>query len=141
MTRVAVMTIFVSLFVLNGAYAHEGEMHNKEHMVDARMHKLHHIMPLYAKAQAKINEALANGDAATIKLETGKVLATIPDLTHAKPHKNTKQLSTFRKIASAFAEDVKKTEALAKSGDFRGAKDAFQFAQMRCNDCHVKFRD
>lgn len=137
----AVMSVCAFLLIQGGAFAHEGEHHAKGHKEDAQMDKLHKIMPMYAQAQAKINEALTNGDAATIKEETGKILATIPDLKNAKPHKNVEQIATFRKIASVFAGDVKKTAVLAKTGDFAGAKDAFQFAQMRCDECHKKFRD
>jgi cytochrome c556 len=133
--------IFTFLLAQGGAFAHEGESHDNEHKADAQMQKLHHIMPMYAQAQAKIDEALTTRDAAMIKAETGKILATLPDLKNAQPHKNLKQIATFRKIASAFAGDVKKTAALAKAGDFGGAKNAFRFAQARCNECHQKFRD
>lgn len=137
----AAMVIGAILLFQGGAFAHEGEHHGGMHGNDAQMEKLHKLMPMYAQAQAKINEALINGDAATIKEETGKILAAIPDLKNAKPHKNIKQVAAFRKIASAFAGDVKKTAVLAKTGDFGGAKGAFQFAQMRCDECHKKFRD
>ena len=52
------------------------------------MDKLHKMMPMYAQSQAKINEALLNEDVETVKNETGMILATIPDLKNAKPHKN-----------------------------------------------------
>ena len=134
------MTILAFLLIQGGAFAHQDETHTK-HKTDAQMQKLHDMMPVYAQAQAKVSEALANGDAGTIKEETGKILATIPDLKNAKPHKNRKQIDTFRNIASAFAGDVRKTAALAKAGDFGGAKDSFQSARMRCDECHKKFRD
>jgi hypothetical protein len=133
--------IFTFLLAQGGAFAHEGMSHDNEHKADAQMQKLHHIMPMYAQSQAKINVALTTRDAATIKAETGKILETLPELKSAKPHKNVKQIATFRKIASAFEGGIKKTAVLAKTGDFGGAKDAFQFAQMRCNECHKKFRD
>ncbi len=139
--RVAAMTISAFLLIQGGAFAHQGEMHQGKHQEDAQMDRLHMMMPVYAQAQAKINEALLTGDAATIKKEAGKILATITDLKNAKPHKNLKQLATFRKIASALEGDVKKTATMAKIGDFAGAKDSFQFAQMRCDECHKKFRD
>ncbi len=135
--RVAVATIFTFFLLASGdAFAHEN--HDKGHV---RMEKLHHIMPMYAQAQAKIGEALTHGDAATIKNETTRILATIPDLKNAEPHKNIAQIAAFRKIASAFAGDVNKTAVLAKTGDFAGAKDAFQVVRMRCDKCHKKFRD
>lgn len=141
MKRVVAMTICASLLIQGGAFAHQAEKHHGKHKEDAQMERLHMMMPMYAQAQAKINEALLNGDAATIKKEAGNILATITDLKNAKPHKNFKQLATFRKIASAFGGDVKKTAVIAKTGDFAGAKDAFQFAQKRCDECHAKFRD
>ena len=139
--RVAAVTIFAFLLILGGAFAYEGEIHEGNHKEDAQRDLLHKMMPMYAQAQAKIDEALISGDAATIKRETGKILATIPDLKNAKPHKNIKKIAAFRNIASAFAGDVKKTAVMAKTGDFAGAKAAFQFAQTRCNECHAKFRD
>jgi hypothetical protein len=138
--KVAVAIVVAILLPQSAAFAHEGEDHGQGHKADAQMQKLHHIMPMYAQAQTKINEALSNGDVATIKAETGKILATIPDLKKAKPHKNIKQVATFRKIASAFEADIKKTAGLAKTSDFARAKDAFQIAQIRCNECHAKFR-
>ena len=47
----------------------------------------------------------------------------------------------MRKIASAFEGEVKGTAALAKKGDFTGAKAAFANAQKKCDECHAKFRD
>lgn len=138
--RVAAGIIVAIVLTQSGAFAHEGEDHGQGHKADAQMQKLHHIMPMYAQAQSKINKALSNGDVATINAETEKILATIPDLKKAKPHKNLSQIAAFRKIAVSFAGDVKKTAALAKTGDFGGAKDAFQIAQIRCNECHAKFR-
>lgn len=124
-----------------GAFAHEGEQHRKKHKVDPQMEKLHKMMPLYAQAQAKINEALEKRDAATVEAESGKILATTPDLKNIKPHKNLKQMKTLREIASAFEGDVKATAAGAKKGDFAAAKAAFTQAQKRCDACHAKFRD
>lgn len=139
--RVAAIAGCAVLLIQRVAFAHEGMNHDEMHQADAQMQKLHHIMPLYAQAQAKINEALTNKDKAAIGSETGKILATISDLKTAKPHKNLKEIKTFRKMASAFAGDVKKTALLAKSGDLDGARDAFQRAQKRCEECHEKFRD
>lgn len=136
-----VTTMIVAFLLAQGwAWAHEGETHEMRHKGDEQMQKLHHIMPMYAQAQAKINEALAKKDAETTKAETEKILATITDLKKAKPHKNLKEIEAFRKIAAAFAGDVKKTAVLAKNGDFVGATGAFQSAQGRCNECHAKFR-
>src|SRR5512147_581176 len=123
--RVATIMTFTFLMAQGGAFAHEGEHHAQGHKEDARMGKLHKIMPMYAQAQAKIDEALTKKDAVTVKKETGKILTTIPDLKNSRPHKNLKEIATFRKIASAFAADIEKTAALAKSGDFEGARIAF----------------
>jgi len=138
--RLKAIAIGVFFIVQASAFAHEGEKHTKGHK-NSQMDKLHKMMPMYTQAQSKIDEALINGDTATVKMETGKILATIPDLKKATPHKNHKQTATFRKLASAFGGDIKKTATLVKTGDLAGAKDAFQFAKLRCNECHAKFRD
>lgn len=129
------------LLVQGGAFAHEGEKHQGKQKDAAQMNKLHKMMPMYAQIQAKINEALEKGDKAAVEAETGKILATTSDLKTAKPHKNIKQIAAFRKIASAFAGDVKATAALAKKGDFTGAGAVFANAQKKCDECHAKFRD
>jgi cytochrome c556 len=137
----AAITICTVLLIQGWAFAHEGENHAKGHTEVAQMAKLHKMMSMYAQSQAKINEALLNEDVETVKNETGMILATIPDLKNAKPHKNRKQLATFRKMASAFEGEVKKTADKAKIRDFSGARDAFLMAEKRCDQCHVKFRD
>ena len=109
--------------------------------MDEEMARQHRMMGMYAQAQAKIAGALEKRDAATVETETRKLLATIPDLKKAKPHKNLKERKIFQKIASAFEGDVKTTSALAKKRDFPGAKAAFTKAQKRCDECHAKFRD
>ena len=87
MKRVAI-TISAILLLQGCAFAHEGENHALSHKENAAMAKLHKMMPMYARAQAKINAALEKEDAATVTQETRKILATIPDLKKAKPHKN-----------------------------------------------------
>lgn len=140
------LTIAASLFVAlvvfqSAAFAHEVEKHGRGHKAGAQMQKLHDMMPVYAQAQAKFTEALKKGDAKTVETETGKILATTADLKKAKPHKNLKELQTFKGMAIAFEEDVKTTAALAKKGDFEGAKAAFKKAEEKCTECHTKFRD
>jgi cytochrome c556 len=141
MKRVAAITIFAFLLVQGVAFAQEGEKHGGKHMADPRMQKLHDMMPMYAMTLAKINVALEKGDAATVELETGKILATTSDLKKAKPHKNLKEHKSLREIASAFEGEVKATIAMSKKGDFTGAKAAFAKAQKKCDECHAKFRD
>lgn len=132
--------VCVLAMIHGGAFAHGVEKHGKHHR-DAQMDRFHKMMPMYAQAQAKINEALNKGDAAAAEAEAQQILATIPDLKKSKPHKNLKKLGTFKKIADAFGTDVKTTADMAKKGDFVGARAAFRKAEERCNECHAKFRD
>lgn len=141
MKKIAALTVCAMLLTQGGVFAHEGETHAKGNKEDTRMEKLHMIMPMYMQIRAKIDEALINGDAKAIETETGKILETTADLKKAKPHKNLKQIETFRKMAAAFEGDVRKTATLAKTGDLAGAKNAFQSAKKRCDECHNKFRD
>ncbi|SNB45404.1 cytochrome c [Geobacter sp. DSM 9736] len=129
------------MFIQTGAYAHEGSVHEMSHAKDAAMEKLHRMMPVYMQAQAQIDQALTSGESATVVEEIGKIAATIPDLKNARPHKNLKRVSNFRKIASDFEGDVQKTAMLVNKGDLAGARDAFESAKMRCNQCHATFRD
>ena len=140
MKRVLAAMACVVLLLQGAAFAHEGEKHQGKHKEDARMDKMHKMMPEYARIQARITEALDKGDAAAVEAETGKILATIPDLKKAKPHKNLKELATLRKIASTFEEEVKATAALAKRGDIAAAKAAFANVRKKCEECHAKFR-
>jgi len=137
----AVIIVSAILLIQSLAFAHEGEKHSKSHKEDTHMGNLHKMMPMYAQAQAKITAAMEKKDAATAEKEIGKILATMPDLKNAKPHKNLKALKAMRKIASAFEEDIRSTSALIEKRDFSGASVAFENAQRRCNECHVKFRD
>lgn len=140
MKKVAALTTCAFLLMQGGAFAHEGEKHEKTHKTDAQMQKLHDMMPTYAVALAKLEGALEKGDPAAVEAEGGKLLATTPDLKKAKPHKNLKQLKTFRRIAAGFENDVKETVELAKKGDFVKAKSAFKKAEAKCAECHAKFR-
>lgn len=139
MKRVAV-TICAFLLIHGWAFAHEGEKHEKSQKTDAQMQKLHDMMPMYAMALAKLEAALEKGDPTAVEAEAGKLLATTPDLREAKPHKNLKQLKTFRSIAAKFEGDLKETVELAKKGDFAKAKTAFGKAEAKCAECHAKFR-
>lgn len=139
MKRVAV-TICAFLMIQGWAFAHEGEKHAKSQKSDEQMQKLHDMMPMYAMALAKLEAALEKGDLTAVETEAGKLLATTPDLRKAKPHKNLKQLKTFRSIAARFEGDLKETVELAKKGDFARAKTAFGKAEAKCAECHAKFR-
>ena len=115
MKRFAVITVCALLFVQGGAFAHEGEKHEQKHKTDTQMQKLHGMMPMYAMALAKLEAALEKGDAAAVGAEAGKMLATTPDLRKGKPHKNLKQLKTFRSIAAGFENDLKEMAELANN--------------------------
>jgi len=141
MKRIAAMTVCAMLLVQGGAFAHEGEKHEqKKHKTDTLMQKLHDMMPMYGAALASVEMALEKKDASAVETEAGKMLATTPDLKKSKPHKNSKQLKTFRNIAAGFESDLKETVDLAKKGDFDKAKAAFNKAEEKCAKCHAKFR-
>ena len=140
MKRVSLITICAFLLIQGGAFAHQGEKHATEHKADAQMQKLHDMMPMYAVALSKVETALEKGDPAAVETEAGKMLATVPTLENAKPHKNLKQLKTYRNIAAGFEKDLRETVALAKKGDFAKARTAFQRAEAKCEACHAKFR-
>lgn len=140
MKRITAVTACAFLLIQGGAFAHEGERDTKKHKTNAQMQKLHGMMPVYAMALAKLETALKKGNAAAVEAEAGKMLATTPDLIKGKPHKNLKQLKTFRSIAAGFESDLKETVELAKKGDFPKARDAFKKAEAKCAECHAKFR-
>ena len=138
--RVSALIVCLLLLSAVVSFAHEGESHGKQH-ADAKMAKLHKMMPEYAKSQARLNAALEKGDVAAITKETGYLLSTATDLKKAKPHKHLKDLKAFQKIAAEFETDVKSTADLARKGDLNGAKASFASVQKGCTDCHAKFRD
>lgn len=140
MRKATLLMVCVLAMTHGGAFAHGVEKHGKNHS-DAQMDRFHKMMPMYAQAQAKINEALNKGDASAVEAGAQQILATIPDLKKSKPHKNLKKLGTFKIIADAFGMDVKTTADMAKKGDFVGAGAAFRKAEERCSECHAKFRD
>jgi hypothetical protein len=130
-----VATVCVFFVFQAVAFAQEGEEHHGMHGDEARMERLHKMMPMYAQARLEIIEALKKGDSATVQSEAGKILATVPNLKKAKPHKNLGRIKTMRKIASTFERDIKTTAELAKRGDIKGAGAAFAEAQKRCDEC------
>jgi Cytochrome C' len=141
MKRFAALTIVVALVSQGGAFAHEAGEHNMSHDQDPRMLVLHKIMPKFARAQVRISEALKERNTPAVKSETGEILKSLPELKKARPHKNLRNLPTFRKIADAFEKEIRATAALAKVGNYAEAARAFAKAQKRCDECHAKFRD
>ena len=140
MKRILTLLGCAFLLMQGVSLAHEGEMHG-DHHAEARMNKLHRMMPKYAKSQTRINAALEQGDVGTVSKETGYLLSTAADLKKSKPHRKRKDLKEYRSIAGSFEKDVKSTAERAGKGDFEGAKAAFSNAQKKCSACHVKFRD
>ena len=136
----AVIAGFQLFSVAGVVAAQEGMEHGRMNM-DEAMVKQHHMMDMYAQAQAKINESLQKSDVKAVEAEALKILETIPALKAATPHKNLKERKSLWQIAAAFEADIKKTVAAAKKGNFAGAKSAFAKAEERCNQCHSKFRD
>jgi len=130
-----------SLALSGVVFAHGMEKHGNTAKADAQMKKLHAIMPMFSVASAKLETALEKGEVAAVETEAGKIIAAIPDLKKSKPHKNIKQRKIFVEIASNLGETVLSTVALAKKGDFSGAKTAFKKVEEACAACHAKFRD
>jgi len=139
MRKAAALAICALFLLQGGAYAHEGE-HHEGHDADMQMQKLHKMMPMYSTTLPKLQTAVEKGDASAAEAEGGAILATIPDLKKSKPHKNLKQLKTFRKIADGFGKQVKETVELVNKGDFAQAKVAAQKVEATCAECHAKFR-
>jgi len=127
------------LLTEGASFASEGKTHGKHH-TDMQMTKLHKMMPNYAKSQARINAALEKGDVAAIAKETGYLLSTAADLEKSKPHKKSKELKEFQKLAKEFEKDVKATAESARKEDIEGAKASFSKAEVACDSCHAKFR-
>jgi cytochrome c556 len=121
--------------------AHGTEKHDKTAAADARMKKLHAMMPMFSVASAELELAIEKGDAAAAKSQAGRILAAVPDLKKSNPHKNVKQRKKFVEFASNLEETVTSTVVLTKKGDIAGAKAAFKKADEACAACHAKFRD
>jgi cytochrome c556 len=136
----ALITGVVSIAVFRPVPARAQMEHGGMHM-DEPMAAQHRLMAIYAQALAKINAALQKGDAALVKTETRKMLATIPELKKLTPHKNRKGQKAIGRIAAAFEADLKTTSARAAKRDLAGAREAFRKAEEKCAACHAKFRD
>ena len=123
------------------ALADGAEKHGKSKQADARMKKLHDMMPMFSAATAKLGAALEKGDAAAVETESNRILAALPVLKKSRPHKNVKQRAKFVALAKQQEEAVTSVLDLAKSGDFAAAKEAFRKVEQTCAECHAKFRD
>ena len=139
--------IIVSLLMMGSltphesARAHGNEEHGKMMPADAQMKKLHAIMPMFSVTSAALKTALEKGDAKTIELEAGKIIAAFPDLKKSKPHKNINQKKKFVEMANKLETSMTSTMYLVKKGNFAGAKGAFKKAEETCAACPATFRD
>jgi hypothetical protein len=109
--------------------------------MDAQMHKLHAMMPVFSVASAELETALKKGDPAAAKVQADRILAAIPDLKKSKPHKNVKQRKKYVELATNLEKAVTTSIDLAKKGDFPGATIEFRKIEETCAACHAKFRD
>lgn len=138
---ISVASLLLGAFALNGvAFAH-GTAHGKSVAADARMQKLHAMMPMFSVAIAELEAALEKGDAFGANVQAEKKLAAVPDLKKARPHKNVKQLRKFADLATNLEKTVALTADLVKAGDFAGATAAFRKVEDACAACHARFRD
>ena len=138
---ISISLSMVMVFLSGMAFAHGTEKHGAMVPVDARMKKLHAMMPMFSVASAKLETALEHGDAVAAEAEAGKITAAIPDLKKSKPHKNIKQRKNFVEHASNLEETMNPTIDLVKKGDFAGAKTSFKKVEKVCAACHATFRD
>ena len=123
------------------ATAHGTEKHSKMNAADDRMKKLHSMMPMFSRSAANLESALGRGDAASAEAEAGKMLAAIPDLKKARPHKNSNKRKKFVEMTGNLEVAVKETVDFAKRGDFPGARTSFRQVDGACAACHYMFRD
>lgn len=137
-----IIVLVLGVLAINGvAFAHGTEKHDRKSAADARMKKLHDMMPMFSVATAKLEAALEKGDAAGAEVEAGKIVAAVTDLKKSKPHKNSKQRKIFVEQAASLGAAASTTATLAKKGDFAGAKVAYKKIEQACADCHARFRD
>ncbi len=123
------------------AFAHGIDKHGAMVHPDAQMMKMHAMMPMFSLASAGLESALEKGDIAAVEAEAGRITSATPDLKKSTPHKNVSQRKKFVGHATALEKTVTSTVALAKKGDFAGAKIAFGKVEEACAACHAKFRD
>lgn len=120
------------------AGAHDTGMH--EGHADARMQKLHAMMPMFSQALAELEQALEKRDAAGAERESTRMLAAIPDLKKSHPHKNVRQLKSYRAEAAGLEQSLTSVRELAQKGDFAAATTAFKKVEVQCAACHARFR-
>lgn len=123
------------------AFAHGTEMHGKMKPADARMKKLHAMMPMFSLTAASLESALEKGDKVAAEAEGAKIVTALPDLKKSKPHKNVNQKKVFIEMATGLETAVTATVNLAKNDDFVSARDSFKQVEAVCAACHAKFRD
>ena len=137
---VTVMCLMLGPLITHGqAFAHGTEEHGAMHS-DARMKKMHAMMPMFSAAAARMEAALERNDAPAVQAEAGKILAVLPDLKKSKPHKNPKQREKFLELATNLEKAVLSTVDQEKRGDVTGARASFKKLQQACAACHAKFR-
>ena len=130
------MGLVLGLLAMNGqSFGHGTEKHHAA-QTDVQMKKLHAMMPMFSQASARLETSLEKGDIAAVEAEAGKMLAALPDLKKAKPHKNIKKKKEFAGLATNMEIALVHTVDLAKRGDIAGAKSAFKKIEEIC----AKFR-
>jgi cytochrome c556 len=139
--EVSAVTLFTGILMGYPIAASAHGKNSHDSYTEAQMHKLHDMMPMFSLASAEIETAIGKGDATTVKAQAERILAALPDLKKSKPHKNLKEIASFKAIASKFGDDVSNVHKLAEKGDFRTAKEVYAKLKNRCNECHSKFRD
>ena len=127
-----------SFFLVGVAYAHG--MHGHE-AADAKMRKLHAMMPMFAGAAAKMDAALAKGDVTVVETQAHRILHEIPELKRSKPHKHAEQRKRFAEHADRLKAAVTDTAELARKGDLAAARRAYGKIGAVCAACHAVFRD
>jgi hypothetical protein len=138
---IALSILIGALALTSTAFAHGTEMHDKMATPDARMQKLHAMMPVFSVAVAGLESALEKGQVKDAETEAKRILVAIPDLKASMPHKNLKQLKKYVGLATTLEQTVTSSVDLAKKGDFAGARETFRKIEETCAACHAKFRD
>lgn len=135
------LLLLLTVVTCGMAFAHGTEKHNKSVPADVQMQKLHAMMPMFSGALAALERALENKNSATVDVETGKMLAAVPDLKKSRPHKNIKQKKKFIEMATNLETALNATASKANNNDFAGAMSSFRKVEETCAACHAKFRD
>jgi cytochrome c556 len=138
---ITISLVLGSLSLSCAAFAHGTNGHGQRTAENARMKKLHAIMPVFSAASAKLETAIEKGDPAEAKIQANRILAAVPDLKMSKPHKNIKQITDFKTIADKLGADITKIVSLTEQSNFAGAKVVFKNMEARCSECHTEFRD